>query len=227
MTRTPPALEIEAKLLAYREGDLRAIAALRALGRYRLRPRSRARLYSIYLDTSDRRLARHRVALRLRRQVGKWELTAKWSGHVRGIVHARAEMNVRLSGRPRFPYRLRGHLPADLEGLAGGQPLHPILITEIYRRCLNVLPENGRGSVLAELALDRVHLRAPDGRPAAPPYFEVEIERRHGTRRDLGRIAAALQERFELTASRESKFSRGLKALHKTARAARRPSRRL
>jgi inorganic triphosphatase YgiF len=133
------------------------------------------------------------------------------------MMHARPELNVPLKIRPRFPYRLDGRLPADIEARAEGEGLQPILITEIYRRSFDVLPSTGRGQPLAEMALDRVHLRAPDGRRAAPPYFEVEIERRHGTRRDLTAIAAALRQRFELAPSRESKFSRGLKLLKTTS----------
>ncbi len=213
MKPTSPALEVEAKLLVHRERDLRAMAALRELGRYRLRPRGGARLYSIYVDTPDRRLMRQRIAVRLRRHAGRWELTAKWSGSVRGAVHARPELNVRLTAPPRLPYRINRRLGADIAALAGDAPLQPILITDIYRRRLDVLAQTCRGRVLAEMALDRVRLRTPHGRRAAPPYFEVEIERRHGTRRDLAGITAALKESFELTPSRESKFGRGLKLL--------------
>jgi|SRR5579862_4532010 len=63
---------------------------------------------------------------------------------------------------------------------------------------------------MAELALDRVCLRAPAGNEAAATYCEIEIERRHGSRRDVVRLARLLRDGFNLQPSHESKFSRGL-----------------
>ena len=67
---------------------------------------------------------------------------------------------------------------------------------------------------LAELALDRVRLRAPqDGQPETT-YCEVEIEYRHGARGDIASLARALRHGFGLLPSSESEFARGLTLLY-------------
>src|SRR3990170_1677208 len=116
--------EIEAKLLVPRARDFQAIARIRHLARYRLQRRDAVRLHSVYIDTPDLTLARHGVALRLRRHAGRWEATAKWAGRVRGVVHDRPELTVRLRSAPRLPFLLpRGPLRQRLAGLVTGQPL--------------------------------------------------------------------------------------------------------
>src|SRR5438128_1956094 len=95
--------EIEAKLLVPRASDLQAIARIGQLGTYRLRARDTVRLHSLYIDTAAFTLARHAVALRLRRTGTQWEATAKWRGHVDGMVHERPELTVPLPRAPRFP----------------------------------------------------------------------------------------------------------------------------
>ena len=63
---------------------------------------------------------------------------------------------------------------------------------------------------IAELRLDRVILRAPtNGRPATDSY-EVEIERRHGDRRDVAAVERALRHDFNLVRSSESELQRGV-----------------
>src|SRR5512135_2920320 len=96
--------EIEAKLLVPQDADLRAIARLERIGRYRVQPRDVVRLHSTYLDTADFTLAHHGVALRLRRHAGHWEATAKWAGSVRGDVHDRPELTVPLPRAPTTPF---------------------------------------------------------------------------------------------------------------------------
>jgi triphosphatase len=197
---------------------LRAVARLHEIGAYRLRRRDIVRLHSIYVDTADLRLARHGIALRLRREAGRWELTAKWAGRVAGLVHERPEVTVPLSTPPRFPFQLDVRLQPRLEDLAADRPLRPLLITQIRRWRIDVLPRaRGTRRPVAELALDRVRLRAPDARQAVAVYGEIEIERMKGTRRDVTRLAQLLQRRFDLTPSTASKFARGLSLLYGSA----------
>jgi len=206
--------EVEAKMLAS-ESQLRAIARLREVGGYRLRPRDSVRLHSVYLDTADLALARHGIALRLRRQAGRWELTAKWAGRIAGLVHERPEVTLPLPRAPRFPFRLDKGFQPRLEAIVAHQPLRPLLITQIHRRRIDVLPgARGTRRPVAELALDRVRLRAPDARQAAEAYCEIEIERVNGTRRDVTNLARALRRQFHLSPSSESKFARGLALLY-------------
>src|SRR5262245_62327161 len=98
--------EIEAKLLVPRPAILSSIARLKDLGPYHLRPQQTARLHTMYLDTAEFTLARHGVALRLRRNRTRWEASIKWSGQEDGMIHTRPELNVRLSRPPSFPFSL-------------------------------------------------------------------------------------------------------------------------
>jgi triphosphatase len=220
MADGPVPAELEAKLLVPRDSDLRAIGRLTAVGPYPLRARDAVRLHSLYLDTADLTLARHGVALRVRRQAGRWEATAKWAGRVDAAVHERPELTVPLDRAPQMPFLLpEGPLRMHLRALAAGRPLTPILISDIYRRRFDVLPPAAPDGAqpLAELALDRVRLRAPQTDPdqeRETVYLEVEIERLHCERRDITRMARLLQHAFNLTPSIESKFARGLTLIY-------------
>jgi len=122
----PAPLEVEAKLEVRRENDLRANRPPRPARAYRLRLRDAVRLHSAYVDTANLTLARHGVALRLRRQGDKWEATAKWSGRVAGSVHERPELTVPLAHEPRLPFALPpGPLHVYLSALVAGRPLQP------------------------------------------------------------------------------------------------------
>jgi inorganic triphosphatase YgiF len=206
--------EIEAKLLVADAYTTRALARLEQLGPYHLRARDTVRLRSTYVDTQEFTLARNGVALRVRRCGTEWEATAKWAGSVEGMVHERPELTVPLPRAPRFPFVLPdGALRLQLTALVAGRALVPIVITVIQRRRFDVLVSDDLPPV-AELALDRVHLRAPEGAKAVVAYTEVEIELRHGTRDDVVQLARTLQQQFALIPSAESKFSRGVMLLH-------------
>ncbi len=212
-----PAAEVEAKLLVPNATDLRVIARLRSLGPYRLRRRGTVQLHSTYFDTQDFALARRAVALRVRRAAGHWEATAKTAGRVVGDIHERPEWTVALPGPPASPFVLPpGPLQTHLAALVAGRALQPVLITEIRRQLVDVLPA-GAGDdapALAELALDQVTLRDPAGASPASAYDEIEIERRAGRRGDLQELVRRLRERATLLPSPESKLGRGLAAFY-------------
>ena len=215
--------EVEAKLLVPQDRDLLAVARLDHLGRYRVQRRDVVRLHSVYLDTADLSLAHHGVALRVRRQSGRWEATAKWTGRVRGDVHERPELTVPLARMPRTRFTLpAGPLATHLAALVAARPLAPILISDVTRRRLDVLPPatTAQTDSIAELALDRVRLRSPARPEAVVSYCEVEIELLHGTRRDIAGIARVLRQRFDLQPSQESKFARGLSLMYGSERLA-------
>ena len=213
--------EVEAKLLLPEGGDLRPLVRLQQLGRHRVQPRDVVRLHSVYLDTSTLTLAHHGVSLRVRRQSGHWEATAKWAGSVRGDVHERPELTVPLPRAPGTSFMPPpGPLAIHLAALIAGRPVAPILISDIRRQRLDVLPAAGAAQIesIAELALDRVRLRGPRDSAAVVTYSEVEIEQKRGTRRDVVAVARLLRQRFGLLPSAESKFARGLTLLYGGAR---------
>lgn len=210
--------EVEAKLLAPGVATLAAIAQVRHLGPYRLRPRQTVCLHTVYLDTPQFTLARQQVALRLRRTRMRWEASVKWSGQEDGMVHARPELTVRLARPPTFPLRqLPEPFAALLSEFIAGQRLVPILISDVRRQRFAVrVSGQAAARTIAELALDKVHLRAPGPRRRAiAAYCEVEIELESGgTVQEVVDCARLLKERFALTLAEGSKFSRGLTLLY-------------
>jgi inorganic triphosphatase YgiF len=217
-TATPAAaMEIEAKLLVPNAASARAIARLPQIGEFRLQARSEARLHSVYVDTEDFSLAKSGVALRLRRQSGRWEATAKYTGVVSKGVHERQELNVPLANAPRMPFQLpEGPLETSLKAIVCARPLSPILITEVRRRLSDVfaLDAEDGAEPLAELAVDSVRARGPGKDTPTESYSEVEIELRRGQRTDLEALAQLLYQAYELAPSPGSKFSRGMLLVH-------------
>lgn len=207
--------EIEAKLTLRRAADARSIASLRQLGSYRLRTLPTQRLRTIYLDTPTSSLARHAIALRVRRAGSSWEATAKWGGNVEGAIHTRAELTVPLGAPPRFPLHLPpGPLAIQLTALLAGDPVSPIFSTEITRQRRVLSADGQSGSPIAELDLDCVTLRPARGRDGAITYWELEIELRDGQVRDLTRLVHLLRRQYALTPSAASKFARGMRLFH-------------
>lgn len=220
MTAGSVPAEIEVKLEVGSADDLRHLAQLRVVGRFRLRPRRAVHLHSLYLDTRDLALARAGIALRVRRIGRAWEATAKWSGRVAGALHERPELTVALPGEPAAPFTLPdGPLCTQLTAVVLGRRLAPILVSDVHRQLRDLLPADGAAAAgsLAEVALDTVELRAPGGTPAGARYHEIEIERRAGSTRDLTALSHLLQQRFGLIPSRASKFARGLADLYGSA----------
>lgn len=205
--------EVEVKLEAPTEA-IEAIGRLRSVGTYRLRPRRVQELHTVYLDTATHALARAGVALRLRRDGRHWEATAKWPGRVSGALHARPELTVPLPGEPALPFALpEGPLREHLRDVVLDRPLQPVLITNVRRRPLELLPARGTRA-LAEVALDLVQLCDAAGVPAAPPYGEVEIERRSGSADDCLDAGRLLRRQFDLIPSSSTKYLRGLIAVY-------------
>jgi triphosphatase len=208
-------MEVEAKLLARSPSVLDAIAKRKRLGPYRLAPLSDEQLETLYLDTPRRDLLRHGIALRIRRVGEACELTLKLPGKIAGAVHSRPESTVPLRGMPAFPFRPSGTgLARQVRRWTKGTALAPFLVTRIHRRALAV--RRGEGAApAAELDLDRVELALPGGGEGSGQgrgsFFEVEIELRRGTEKDLARIVAVLRKRYALRTSKKSKLERGLR----------------
>ncbi|MDX2171217.1 MAG: CHAD domain-containing protein, partial [Deltaproteobacteria bacterium] len=205
--------EVEVKLEATPEA-IEAIARLRSTGAYRLAPRRVQELHTVYLDTATHALAHAGIALRLRRDGRRWEATAKWPGRVSGGLHARPELTVPLAGDPVLPFVLpAGPLRDHLHAAVLDRPLQPVLVTEVRRRPFDLLPARG-ARPLAEVALDTVQLCHPDGTAAAPPYGEVEIERRTGSADDCLEAGRLLRRQFDLIPSASTKYLRGMVAVY-------------
>ena len=211
------ASELEAKLLVEREGDLDTLARLTRLGHYRLRARPIQDLYSVYLDTKDLALARHGVALRVRRCGETWEATVKWAGSVRGVIHQRPELTSALAGPPAARFTLPPDFRIHLTAMLAGREVAPILVSEIQRTPIDVLDAQAVRR-LAEIALDRVYLHGPRKRdPRGERYCEIEVERKDGTVEDVASITALIRRGRRMHAAPDTKFSRGLRLLYASA----------
>ena len=210
--------EVEAKLLAEDAAVLAAIAARDRLGPFFLVRRPTVRLETTYLDTADLLLARHGLALRLRRTGNTdWEVSTKGPGARSGVIHARPERSLRLPGPPDFPYVPSPELADGLPAAARGVALAPILISEVERQRFAVHrgAADGEPCARAELVLDTARSRGPAS-PAHPAetFYEVEIELEAGTRADLDRLSRLLRENFRMRPSYATKLQRGLDLLH-------------
>jgi len=199
-------MEIEAKLGVPDGLVLGRLARVRTLAGFDLVPRRAGRLRDTYVDTRERLLLAAGFACRRRMAADGLRYTLKALGGVRGAVHRREELEVRLPVDAPPVEWPRGRARTRVLAIIGKEPLEPLVTLEQRRRTRTVLA--GR-RVVAELALDAV--RVPSRRRAPRVFHELEVELRHaGTERDLGAMVAALKERWGLTDVSESKLARAL-----------------
>jgi inorganic triphosphatase YgiF len=205
-------MEVEAKLEAPSPAIFDSLVRRRRLGRYHVRPVGVRDLETLYLDTPRKDLLRRRIALRIRRDGRRVELTIKLPGGMTCGIHRRPEWTWRLARMPALPFRvrrraLRDRLPqalqtAELEALIG---------TRVRRHAL-VVRRHRRGVPLAEIDLDRVEFFRPgEARERSGRSYEVEVELLGGDEADLRRTVRTLREEYALKPSRRSKFERALR----------------
>lgn len=183
--------EVELKLAVAADSLPMLQRRLRALGRAQ-----RQRLHTTYFDTADLLLARHAMALRLRRDGTRWVQTLK-TGAAQGALSARGEWEAAVPAARLQLGRLRHTpLPALLRE-AGAPPLLPLFSTRFTRA--RRLVEGG--DALVEVALDRGAVFVGRGRAARRvPLLELELELKHGNARALFEIAKQLMDGDDDTA---------------------------
>ncbi len=211
MKRAAAPREVETKLSIPDAPAFAALRALRKVGEYQLRRPRQERLVTRYWDNQGRELTTARLALRTRHSTAGDEASVKGPTRVRRAVHERVEVNVALPG----PLRQRwSKLPNEIAEVLGARlasgPFTPILVTDIERSTRRVMLGTTQ---VAELALDRVRIRAPGERRVRLRYLELEAEDRCGDRRHIEALTALLRRQFGLSASTDSKFSAGMKAI--------------
>jgi len=162
------------------------------------------KLLSVYYDTPDLALRKHRVAVRLRRVGRHWLQTVKAEGSVAAGLHERpewesetAENTLDFNAIP--DPKLRKFLAAkELQ-----QELRPVFLTEFMRSRRLLASSTGD---LVECSLDRGEIRADDQRL---PICEVELELKSGNPARLFEVALGLQETIPLRLENVSKAERG------------------
>lgn len=172
------------------------------------------RLATTYFDTADLLLARHGMALRLRRTGSGWLQTLK-TGAARTAFSARGEWETPAPGGRLQLGRLRDTPLAALLKSVGSPALVPLFTTRFTRRVWTV--DVGKSRV--EVALDRGEVVAGRGRAVRRlPLLELELELKSGRPRALFKLARQLMGKEEgeplpLLAFTESKAARGYRLL--------------
>lgn len=196
--------EIELKLAIPPEQAKRFASnrVLARLGASALAPATR-RLVSTYFDTADFRLAKQRIALRVRQDGTKRTQTIKRASTPRDGFNARSEHEVEIEGdRPEVdrvePNGLRRLLWKD--GIR--KRLKPVFITDLRRRTWPLEIDGAR----VELALDIGTISS--GRKSVP-ICEAELELKSGDADSLYKIARALHRTIPFTLEARTKAERG------------------
>jgi inorganic triphosphatase YgiF len=192
------ALETELKFQVPAE---RAAALRRAVA---TRGARRTPLQARYYDTPGRDLAAAGIALRLRREDGRWVQTLKARGD--GMLR-RPEHNVDLGGDddPAIDVARHAGTPAGAAlQHAGVDPaaLQPLFATDVLRTHRRLRS----GATVVELALDEGVIRAGD---RVAPVCELELELVEGDSRALVALARRWVERHALWLDVRSKAERG------------------
>ncbi|MRD48134.1 CHAD domain-containing protein [Caenimonas koreensis DSM 17982] len=196
-------IEFELKLQVPPERSRDIAAALGSAPRQRMR--------AVYFDSADELLARHHLALRLRKEGREWVQTAKAPG---AHGHARLEHNVPLGRAAAVPaVSLQRHAGSVVEkafrtalgvrDLGDAEPLVARFETDVYRVASEISDSHGNR---VEIAFDRGHIRAAD---ASLPVCEIEFECVHGDPAAAVRVARQWAQEHGLWISTASKALRG------------------
>ena len=167
----------------------------------------RMTLVSTYYDTADRRLARRRLVLRVRRQ-GRRYIQAVKSQDLSGAAAAtRGEWKDVIAGeRPDLSAPNSGeHLPEAI----GEHKLCPLFSTEIRRA---VIPIRLDASTEIEVALDEGSVKTVDGE-RSEPICEIELELKRGDAAALYELALRLLDVAPLRIEMRTKADRGYQLL--------------
>ncbi len=168
-----------------------------------------SRVVSTYYDTSDFRLAREGIALRLRRDGPRWVQTVKGpprAGAGAGL-HVRNEHECRVAG-PRLDAT---HLAATpwrklLQRVERRRELAPQFVTDFVRKTLPLaFPDGTR----AALAIDVGNIRSKRGAQRRVAIAELEIEIESGNSARLYELALALSSDWSLAVATANKAERG------------------
>jgi inorganic triphosphatase YgiF len=216
-TSAAPAREVEIKLIASDAGLLDEVAALRTVDNYELRPAGAHALRDRHFDTAGGALGSRRLALRIREQDGQALFTLKWPNTGSGALFDRPELELPVSKQAWRQIRSlleQADLTLDRRPCRTSDPQQwleasGLRLTQERRTERQLLLAFRVGSLVAELALDRVRYRFGIYDVA---YHEVEVESRAGDDLDVLAIARLLQEIFprRLLPARQGKYSRGL-----------------
>ena len=206
---TPIETELKLAIEPSAVAALRAHPALKRLRHGRVRT---ARVVTTYHDTPDRHLARHGVALRVRRDGRRWRMSVKGAplAEATAGVVARPEIEWRLAG----PALDAAHLASTpwrtlfARAMRGGD-LAPVFTTDVERTSLPLAFPDGTTATLA-IDVGAIGLAASAARRSADAGIaEIELEIGSGEPRRLLELAGELAADLPLRVEPRSKAERG------------------
>lgn len=195
-------MEIELKLSLDGKATERWKAQLQAQGA------ELQRLYAIYFDTDDGRLAAAGLSLRLRSENGRWVQTLKAPGDdaVERLEHEVA-LDAPADPTPALDLQRHDGTPAGSAladaCLGAASPMRPRFQTDVERWHRRVLTAAGTA---VDVALDSGYVQAGDERLA---IAELEVEWREGPPSGLFDVAADVLQQGGARLAFESKAQRG------------------
>ena len=192
--------EVEVKLLAGPDG-LQQVLKSPVLEKAVIQPRSRA-LVTTYYDTASGALQKAGIALRVRRNYGRFVMTVKFPPNLATGLFGRDEIEVRLPGETPDIDLFGDEIAGRIRAVTGGQPVEAAFTTNFRRRTGSI--ETGRATI--EMAIDAGTLDA-SGRQQ--PIQEMELELKAGDEAALCDLAADLAGACRMRLGSLSKGERG------------------
>jgi inorganic triphosphatase YgiF len=182
------------------------VASLALLQEYQCAPPQVRQLDNTYFDTPDHRLRRAGVALRIRRDGGRFIQTLKSAKRGQGGLSVRAEWEWERPDATLDLALLREHLPEALRAPGLLDQLVPLFDTGFERRLWWLGGECDGEPWRVEVALDQGCI---DANGQQMPLSELELELQQGTPDTLFQLAAEIARQVPLQVSDVSKAQRG------------------
>src|ERR1051326_3476797 len=162
----------------------------------------RSKLVSVYYDTSEHKLHRKGLSLRVRRVGRRLVQTVKQENGGNGGLFARNEWEREISGSQLDLDAVADTALAPLLSKKVRRGLKPVFETRVRRKVIQI--RNGESDI--EFCIDNGIVAA--GRKSAP-LCEVELELKRGRSADLFGLAKALAKEIPLQLAIKSKADRG------------------
>lgn len=188
------------------------IKQLQLLKDYGVTKPIKQRLYSIYYDSPDFILRKHRIALRVRKTEGLWIQTIKSGGTIQDGLHQHNEWEHPIANnKPDFSQIPDQSIKDFFADRKLRQSLQPIFITEFNRTTYLLEPEK---DFELEFCLDEGKIIANQ---RTQSVCEIELELKSGDTSQLFQFAETLQRNctFPLIPENTNKAMRGYALLLK------------
>ncbi|MDE8348073.1 MAG: CHAD domain-containing protein [Acidocella sp.] len=192
--------EVELKFLVGESG-FKAVQQWPLLGLNGRRAPSR-RLHTVYFDTEQGDLQRHKMVLRMRSMPRGHMMTLKWSGGFPGGIFERGEIEVMTAQSQPDPALFGAEMAGMIHDATQGRALSAIYATDIRRATHMIRSETSS----VEIAFDAGGITAGD---VTMPIREIELELKAGEVADLYRLGVALAEQFPVRLGMLAKSDRG------------------